>query len=45
MQNNQSPGNDGLSKELYEIFSNDIKYFLLAVKEAYCVKQPPVCLR
>lgn len=45
MQNNQSPGNDGLSKELYEIFWNDIKYFLLAVKEAYCVKQLPVSLR
>ena len=36
MENNKSPGNDGLSKEFYETFWNDIKtIFLSSVKKAY----------
>ena len=27
MQNNKTPGNDGLTKEFYENFWNEIKYF------------------
>ena len=39
MQNNKSPGNDGLSKEFYEIFWDDIKVsFLLSVKQSYTSK-------
>ena len=30
MQNNKSPGNDGLSKEFYEGFSDEIKELLIA---------------
>ena len=35
MQNNKTPGNDGLTKEFYETFWNEIKYFFLkSVKQA-----------
>ena len=35
MQNNKTPGNDGLTKEFYETFWNEIKYvFLKSLKEA-----------
>ena len=27
MQNNKTPGNDGLTKEFYKTFWNEIKYF------------------
>ena len=30
MENNKSPGNDGLSKEFYEWFQDEIKYLFLA---------------
>ena len=30
MENNKTPGNDGLSKDFYEVFWNDIKIPLLA---------------
>ena len=34
-QNNKTPGNDGLTKEFYETFWNEIKYvFLKSLKEA-----------
>ena len=34
-QNNKTPGNDGLTKEFYETFQNEIKYvFLKSLKEA-----------
>ena len=33
-QNNKTPGNDGLTKEFYETFWNEIKYvFLKSLKE------------
>ncbi len=35
LKNNKSPGNDGLTSELYKVFINDVSRFLLAVyKEA-----------
>ena len=35
MQNNKTPGNDGLMKEFYETFWNEIKYvFLKSLKQA-----------
>ena len=35
MQNNKTPGNDGLTKEFYETFWNEIKYvFLKSLKQA-----------
>ena len=35
MQNNKTPGNDGLTKELYETLQNEIKYvFLKSLKQA-----------
>ena len=35
MQNNKAPGNDGLTKEFYETFWNEIKYvFLKSLKQA-----------
>ena len=34
MQNNKTPGNDGLTKEFYETFWNEIKYvFLKSLKQ------------
>ena len=39
MENNKSPGNDGLTKEFYITFWNKIKAFLLlAIETAYLVK-------
>ena len=36
MENNKSPGNDGLSKELYECFWNEIKNpFLASTHKAF----------
>ena len=35
MQNNKSPGNDGLTKEFYEMFWNEIKNpFMNSIMEA-----------
>ena len=35
MQNNKTPGNDGLTKEFYEAFWNEIKHvFLKSLKQA-----------
>ena len=35
MQNNKMPGNEGLTKEIYETFWNEIKYvFLKSLKQA-----------
>ena len=35
MQNNRSPGNDGLTKEFYETFWNEIKNpFMTSIMEA-----------
>ena len=35
MQNNKTPGNDGLTKEFYETFWNEIKHvFLKSLKQA-----------
>ena len=35
MQNNETAGNDGLTKEFYETFWNEIKYpFLKSLKQA-----------
>ena len=35
IQNNKTPGNDGLTKEFYETFWNEIKYvFLKSLKQA-----------
>ena len=40
MENNKSPGNDGLTKEFYITFWNEVKVPLLLAKEkAYLVKQ------
>ena len=40
MENNISPGNDGLTKEFYVILWNDVKSpLLLAIEKAYPVKQ------
>ena len=40
MENNKSPGNDGLTKEFYTTFWNEVKApFLLAIEKAYLVKQ------
>ena len=40
MENNKSPGNDGLTKEFYITFWNKVKAaLLLAVEKAYLVKQ------
>ena len=34
MRNNKTPGNDGLTKEFYETFWNEIKYvFLKSLKQ------------
>ena len=40
MQNNKSPGNDGLSKEFYENFSEELKKpFMYAIQKSYNIKQ------
>ena len=40
MENNKSPGNDGLTNKFYIIFWNEIKTLLqLAIEKAYLVKQ------
>ena len=40
MENNKSPGNDGLTKEFYITFWNEVKApLLLAIEKAYLVKQ------
>ena len=40
MENNTSPGNDGLTKEFYITFWNEVKVpLLLAIEKAYLVKQ------
>ena len=40
MENNKSPGNDGLTKEFYVTFWNEVKVpLLLAIEIAYLVKQ------
>ena len=40
MENNKSPGNDGLTKEFYITFWNEVKVpLLLAIEKAYLVKQ------
>ena len=40
MENNKSPGNDGLTKEFYITFWNEVKLLLLlAIEKAYLVKQ------
>ena len=39
MQNNKSPGNDGLSKEFYEIFWEKLKKpFMYAIQKSYNIK-------
>ena len=46
MENNKSPGNDGLTKEFYEAFWDDIKKpLLLTMKRAYQVNQLSVSQR
>ena len=40
MENNKSPGNNGLTKEFYVTFWNEVKAsLLLGVEKAYLVKQ------
>ena len=40
MQNNKSPGNDGLAKEFYETFCNEIKHpFMNSIMEATEIKK------
>ena len=40
MENNKSPGNNGLTKEFYITFWNEVKIpLLLAIEKAYLVKQ------
>ena len=46
MSNNKTPGNDGLSKEFYETFWEELKKpFMLAVKRSYNIKQLSVSQR
>ena len=46
MPNNKSPGNDGLSKEFYETFWEELKKpFMLAVKRSCNIKQLSVSQR
>ena len=40
MENNKSPGNDGMINEFYITYWNEVKVpFLLAIEKAYLVKQ------
>ena len=40
MQNSKSPRNDGLAKEFYGIFRDDLKEtFLFSVKESSCIQK------
>ena len=40
MQNSKSPGNDGLSKEFYETFWEELKKpFMYAIQKSYNIKQ------
>ena len=39
MKNNTTPGNDGLSKEFYEVFWNDVKITLLASTNDAFIKE------
>ena len=39
MENNKTPGNDGLSKEFYEVFWNDVKITLLASTNDAFIKE------
>ena len=40
MENNKSPGNDGLTKELYITFWNEVKApLLMAIEKTYLVNQ------
>ena len=40
MQNNKSPGNDGLPKEFYETFWEELrKPFMYAIQKSYNIKQ------
>ena len=39
MKNNKTPGNDGLSKEFYEVFWNDVKITLLASTNDAFIKE------
>ena len=51
MKNNKTPGNDGLSKEFYEVFWNDVKIPLLAsindafIKEELSTSQIQVVIK
>ena len=40
MENNKSPGNDGLTTEFYRTFWNEVKILLLlGIEKTYLVKQ------
>ena len=40
MENDKTPGNDGLSKEFYEVFWDDVKFPLLAsINDAFIKEQ------
>ena len=46
MQNNKSPDNDGLSKEFYETFWEELKKpFMYAIQKSYNIKQLGVSQR
>ena len=46
MENNKSPGNDGLTKEFHITFWNEVKApLLLAIEKAYLVKQLSASLK
>ena len=46
MKNNKSPGNDGLTKEFYETFWNDIKdVFIKSMKRAMDIKELSISQR
>ena len=40
MENDKTPGNDGLSKEFYEVFWDDVKFpFLASINDAFIKEQ------